>query len=85
MFSQFPLVDLSELTTMMIKFDFRFSIPVPGDSTLTDTGRKKNHRMSRSEAKFIADMVKSHGTNYKVIIVQCSFGGYNKKCLSHTY
>ena len=55
-------------------------IPAPGDSTLTDMGRKKNHRMSNSEAKFIADMIKSHGTNYKVIIVQCSFACYDKKC-----
>ena len=38
----------------------------PGEITSIDTVRKRSCRMSRSEAKFIAEMIKSHGTNYKV-------------------
>ena len=43
--------------------------------------------MSRSEVKFITDMIESHGTNYKVSILHCSFVGYTDiliEGMSHT-
>ena len=45
---------------------FVFSILEPSHSGLTDTQKKKNHHLSRSDIKFITDMIESHGTNYKV-------------------
>lgn len=45
---------------------FVFSILEPSHSGLTDTQKKKNHHLSRSDVKFITDMIESHGTNYKV-------------------